>query len=168
TGAAMAARKLIGSVGVGSVLAALWLGLAPRAVPGKSPVGERAEAAAPDAGSRSPVAGTFSCSLRGCHGAPSALSPEARGAAGKSKANLNEYTFWITHDKHFQAYRALFNDRSKRIARNLGIANADQDGGSKDVRCLACHTTPQSVNNKPPGGEHEVEYGVGCESCHGA
>src|SRR5262245_41106935 len=54
--------------------------------------------------------GTASCSGRACHGS---LEPsgERTGIRG------NEHTTWLTRDRHADAYRVLFNERSLRIVR---------------------------------------------------
>lgn len=103
------------------------------------------------------VVGTYGCSARTCHGG---LEP-LRG----SGVLQNEYTTWILHDKHADAYRVLFNERSRTIARNLG----GKAPAHEDIRCLACHTHPltATVVERTPAVLEERLSGVGCESCHG-
>ena len=107
-------------------------------------------AAVPPSQSPSPWVGVSACSARACHGS---LQP-----LGGFAIQQNEYTTWITRDKHSRAYELLLNDRSKSIARNLGVEQATQDG-----RCLACHTITL------PFADHQglVRDGISCEACHG-
>lgn len=106
---------------------------------------------------QSVFAGTASCSGRSCHG-----GLESSGA----KIRLDEYTAWLTHDKHAQAFHVLFDKRSEQIARNLG----DNIKAHEDPRCLSCHVTPYaSVGNfVDVHATEEKMFGVGCESCHGS
>jgi Cytochrome c554 and c-prime len=105
-----------------------------------------------------PLAGTASCSARGCHGAIEPVLNPAR-------CQQNEYNLWA-HDRHADAYRALFNERSKDIARILGGAKKAHE----DPRCLACHTNPRLavLPEETPFVQQERLFGVGCESCHGS
>lgn len=73
----------------------------------------------------------------------------------------NEFSTWLAHDKHATAYQALLSDRAKTMAKNLGIPAAH-----KDLRCLACHTTPQ-IAQEQSKLDYPLDLGVGCESCHG-
>ena len=78
-----------------------------------------------------PLAGTGSCSARGCHGG---IEPVLDAALCRQ----NEYADWA-HDRHADAYRVLFNKRSQQMVKLLGgPAKAHED-----ARCLACHTNPQ-------------------------
>jgi hypothetical protein len=108
-------------------------------------------------------AGHSSCSGRSCHGG---LEANPAPAVGQ-----NEYSRWTSLDKHSQAFAVLDSPRGERIARNLAAANR---GGvfipaSRDVRCLACHVTPQlaEVVASSQGTHPLAEEGVGCEACHG-
>jgi len=99
------------------------------------------------------LSGTTSCSARSCHGG---IEPVAGQAIQQ-----DEYTKWVTQDKHAEAYRVLFNDRSTEIARRLDI-----DEAHKSKLCLACHTNPLAAVGSQPSVFEERESGVGCESCH--
>ncbi len=106
------------------------------------------------------LAGSASCSGRGCHGALDPNDPKL----DKNKVGQNEYVHW-TRDPHADAYRVLFDPRSIKIAKNLGNTPAH-----KREDCLACHATPQAVKlpESNPLAHEEKQFGVGCESCHGS
>src|SRR5207249_3285217 len=77
----------------------------------------------------------------------------------------NEYSQWA-HDPHADAYRMLFNERSQSIAKRLG----SDKKAHEDRRCLACHVNPL-LAKLPLEDAHvreEMQFGVSCESCHGA
>ncbi len=61
---------------------------------------------------------------------------------------------------HSRAYKVLLNQRSRAIARNLGIGPAE-----KAPECLACHTDFVPANHR--GEKYDITEGVTCESCHG-
>ena len=71
--------------------------------------------------------GVASCSSSTCHGS-------AVAAVG-GNVLLNEAVTWLERDKHARAYRVLFDERSQRIARNLGLPDA-----YTAKICLDCHT----------------------------
>jgi hypothetical protein len=96
--------------------------------------------------------GVHSCAGNNCHGA---VQP-----VGASRVPQDEYLIWSQKDKHARAYAVLSSDRSKRIAKNLGLADAEHA-----PLCLDCH-----ADNVPPaqrGPQFELSDGVGCEACHG-
>lgn len=101
-----------------------------------------------------PIATSSSCSGRGCHGGSEPVLGQI--------VQQNEFSTWIAHDKHSKAYESLLSDRAKTMATNLGIPAAH-----KDLRCLACHTTPQ-IAQEQSKLDIPLDLGVGCESCHGA
>lgn len=59
---------------------------------------------------------------------------------------------------HSRAWAVLNNNRSRFIARNLGLADA-----ASAPMCLGCHVTSGASAN----GAVRLDDGVGCESCHG-
>jgi len=98
--------------------------------------------------------GVASCASSNCHGNSKPVS--------NSAVSRNEFTTWLRHDRHSKAYQTLLNERSKIIAKNLGISNPESD-----KKCLTCHAT--FLNSSQLKGEKfRTEDGVGCESCHGA
>ena len=101
-----------------------------------------------------PIASSSSCSGRGCHGGSEPVLGQI--------VQQNEFSTWLAHDKHANAYQSLLSDRAKNMAKNLGIPAAH-----KDLRCLACHTTPQ-IAKEQSKSDYPLDLGVGCESCHGA
>jgi hypothetical protein len=96
--------------------------------------------------------GVQSCAGNNCHGAVQPI--------GNSRVPQNEYFTWSQKDKHAQAYAVLGNDRSKRIAKNLGIEDP-----TKASLCLDCHA--DNVPSAQQGPQFRLADGVGCESCHG-
>lgn len=94
--------------------------------------------------------GAGSCSASSCHG--------ARGAPG---SRLSEYTTWVAHDPHARAYEVLWDERSSRIAEQLGLRAAHEE-----ALCLNCHVHPD-FKDAARGPRFRKEDGVGCESCHG-
>ncbi len=97
--------------------------------------------------------GPTTCGSSSCHG--SVVPRQTLGV------RQDEYFIWQKRDLHAQAYGVLFNDRSRIIARRLGIA---QPGASE--ACVGCHAL--SVPARLRRGPLEIEDGVSCESCHGA
>lgn len=97
--------------------------------------------------------GTVNCASSTCHGSVTPWQD--------STVLQNEYTTWLRLDKHAKAYAVLLNDRSKRIAKNLGLKEPAQQAKI----CLDCH-----AHNPAPalrGERHSLLDGVGCEACHG-
>lgn len=96
--------------------------------------------------------GVKSCGSSGCHG---------QVASSSSNVLLNEYVTWQKYDSHATAYKVLLEPRSKRIAANLGLANAHEA-----KICLDCHA--DNVTDEKRGPQFVLADGVGCEACHGA
>lgn len=97
--------------------------------------------------------GSGSCSSSQCHGS---LRPRTDG-----RVTQNEHTLWVTKDEHAQAYAHLLQERSRTIARNLGL----KTGAEKEPRCLACHTLDAPAERR--GRSFDPADGVSCEACHG-
>ncbi|MBT5263646.1 MAG: hypothetical protein HOL85_02355 [Rhodospirillaceae bacterium] len=96
--------------------------------------------------------GVTTCAGSTCHGA---TAPWA-----KSTVLQTEYVTWSRKDEHAKAYKVLLNKESKRIAKNLGIAKAEE----ADL-CLDCHA--DNVPKNMRGRLFQISDGVGCEACHG-
>jgi hypothetical protein len=96
--------------------------------------------------------GVGSCATNVCHGK---LAP----APGKN-VRLNEYRTWVNEDRHAFAYRTLEQAESKRIAANMGLANA-----ATAKICLDCHA--DNVPTDKRGPKFQLSDGVSCEACHG-
>jgi hypothetical protein len=98
--------------------------------------------------------GVVNCANSLCHGS----------ASSWKDANIlqNEYITWSRVDKHAtRAYAVLLDERSKRIARNLGL----KEPAHQAKLCLDCH-----AHHPPPaqrGERFKVADGVSCEACHG-
>jgi hypothetical protein len=96
--------------------------------------------------------GVSSCAGSSCHGA---LEPWPN-----STVQQNEFVIWQDKDPHAKAYKTLMSEQSKRIAKNLGLANAYE----ADM-CLDCHADNVAPEQRAKG--FQISDGVGCESCHG-
>ena len=97
--------------------------------------------------------GPGSCSASACHGNIRPMS--------KTKVWQNEYSTWITSDKHAHAYRALQEPLGKQIGAILKLRDLPENS----PRCLVCHAL-----SVPPGAharDFDIAEGVSCESCHG-
>jgi hypothetical protein len=98
--------------------------------------------------------GVVNCASSLCHGS---ITPW-KG----SNVLQTEYVTWSRVDKHAsRAYAVLFEERSQRIARNLGIKEPAQDAKV----CLDCHADNPPAERR--GERFKVADGVGCEACHG-
>ena len=98
--------------------------------------------------------GVVNCANSLCHGSVSSWKD----------ANIlqNEYVTWSRVDKHHtRAYPVLLEERSQRIARNLGL----KEPAHQAKLCLDCHA------HNPPAAQRGERFkmadGVSCEACHG-
>jgi hypothetical protein len=119
--------------------------------------------------SRPPVPRTQSCSTSNCHGA---MNEDPR----EDKIRSDEYFVWLD-DPHARAFRALSEERSRKIFRNLGVTDEHFNPLPGQVNqfekhwrnCLGCHETNEhltaSTDAKSPS--KTFAEGVSCESCHG-
>ncbi len=149
----MRTRRLLWWLLLLPLLAAPWApsGAAPaRTAAGPSPAGDGPA-----------LVGTPSCAGRACHGAIEPL--------GDGRVRRNEFTLWVSQDRHADAYRVLETDRSRRIGQLLHLKNEPKD----EALCLNCHTYPGILTvPKQMHGQGAAEFvrdfeGVGCETCHG-
>lgn len=98
--------------------------------------------------------GVVNCANSLCHGS---ISPWK-----DSNILQNEYVTWSRVDKHHtRAHAVLRNERSQRIARNLGLKQPAHEA----KLCLDCHAHNPHPSQR--GERFRVEDGVGCEACHG-
>jgi len=97
--------------------------------------------------------GPVSCAQDSCHGAT-----RPRRVFGVAQ---NEFYVWLHQGPHAKAVERLFDDRSKAIAANLGLAAPP----SESAACLSCHATAPPEGRR--AGPIDVLDGVSCESCHG-
>jgi hypothetical protein len=97
--------------------------------------------------------GVVNCANSLCHGSVQPIKD--------SNVLQTEYVTWSRVDKHARSYRALFNEQSLRIARNLGLAKAP----SEEKLCLDCHAHNVPVALR--GERFKFDDGVSCEACHG-
>lgn len=96
--------------------------------------------------------GVASCASSVCHG--------KQAAQTNRNVWMNEFRIWSTEDRHHQAYKTLLNDKSKRIAANMGLPAAHTA-----KICLDCHADNVPADKRGP--KFQLDDGVGCEACHG-
>jgi hypothetical protein len=94
---------------------------------------------------------TASCASSSCHGGP-------RG--GNHASHTFAATTWVTTDPHAGAYETLFEPRSVRMARLLGIGPPHTER-----QCLVCHSVQEAAPDPLPPAV--LADGAGCASCHG-
>lgn len=94
---------------------------------------------------------TASCASSSCHGGP-------RG--GNHAIWSFAATTWGERDPHGGAYQTLFEPRSLRMAKLLGIGPPHTER-----QCLVCHSVQEAVERPLP--REVLADGVGCASCHG-
>jgi hypothetical protein len=97
--------------------------------------------------------GVATCGGSTCHGA---IEPFRQ-----SNVLQNEYVTWTQKDKHAAAYKVLLNERSQRIAKNLGLAKPAHES----AECLNCHAHFPAEDKRGP--QFQLSDGVACEACHG-
>ena len=97
--------------------------------------------------------GVVNCANSLCHGSVQPIKD--------SNVLQTEYVTWSRVDKHARSYRALFNEQSLRIARNLGLAKPPNE----EKLCLDCHAHNVPVALR--GERFKFDDGVSCEACHG-
>jgi hypothetical protein len=97
--------------------------------------------------------GVVNCANSLCHGSVQPIKD--------SNVLQTEYVTWSRVDKHARSYKVLFNEPSKRIARNLGLAQPP----SEEKLCLDCHA--HNVPAAQRGERFKFDDGVSCEACHG-
>ncbi len=77
------------------------------------------------------------------------------------KIGGEQFQVW-EKSKHAKAYETLGTEEAKKIAKERGIDNPQEDG-----RCLKCHTLAFGVDKKWVTEDVTKEEGVSCEACHG-
>ncbi len=104
--------------------------------------------------------GVGSCAATACHG----------GRREPLDLKGSEYSFWGSYDPHTRAFSVLFDDRSRRIEKNLKkLADIDTARPFENDLCLKCHVHQEydTTARRPGLPSFENADGVGCESCHG-
>ena len=96
--------------------------------------------------------GPGSCSAVACHGG---IEPRS-----VTRVLQNEYSTWVTRDKHARAYTSLTTPLGEQIARTLQLGPAEQA-----QRCLVCHALDVPASQQ--ARKFDLADGVSCESCHG-
>jgi hypothetical protein len=140
-----------------------WLWLQARALPVAQPGQGQPTANEP----HFRLMGTASCAGRSCHGAIEPLGKEG-------EVQQNEFTRWISRDRHAEAYRVLETDRSKKIEAALQqVKDYKSMRPQEDRLCLDCHVAPNVLARAAVGSSGDAHAfvgnfdGVGCETCHG-
>ncbi len=72
----------------------------------------------------------------------------------------NEYSTWVTQDKHSRAYSVLSGPVAVRMAKILGLP-----APNTAPKCLACHAIDAPASER--ARTFDISDGVSCESCHG-
>jgi hypothetical protein len=96
--------------------------------------------------------GAGGCSAPACHGSVRPMT--------QTRVWQNEYSTWVTQDKHSRAYTMLSGPVATRMAKILGLPAA-----TTASKCLACHAIDAPVSGR--GRTFDISDGVSCESCHG-
>lgn len=98
--------------------------------------------------------GVVNCANSLCHGSITVWKD--------SNVLQNEYVTWSRVDKHHnKAYQVLFNERSQRIAKNLGLKQPAHEAKV----CVDCHGYVPPPEAR--GERFKISDGVSCEACHG-
>jgi len=96
--------------------------------------------------------GAGGCSAPACHGSVRPMT--------QTRIWQNEYSTWVTQDKHSRAYAMLSGPVATRMAKILGLPTA-----TSAPKCLACHAIDAASSQR--GRTFDISDGVSCESCHG-
>jgi hypothetical protein len=96
--------------------------------------------------------GPGSCAAVACHGG---IAPRM-----STKVLQNEYSTWVTEDKHARAFTVLTQPLARQMTEILKIGSAE-----RTPKCLICHAL--SVEPAHRAREFDISEGVSCESCHG-
>ncbi len=92
------------------------------------------------------------CAGAACHGADADLKlPPGKDCWPEAVSRFQ------AADPHTRAFDVLKTAEAKQIVNGIGGTDA-----TKDMRCLACHTTPQYA-----GDTARAAVGIGCAGCHG-
>jgi hypothetical protein len=96
--------------------------------------------------------GPGSCSAVACHGG---IAPRMT-----TKVLQNEYSTWVTQDRHARAYTVLTGSLSRQMTSILKMGPAESS-----QRCLVCHALAAQPAER--AREFDIAEGVSCENCHG-
>ncbi len=97
--------------------------------------------------------GPGGCAASSCHGS---IQPKTT-----TRVLQNEYTTWISQDKHARAYGVLKNKVSERIGKILNLGKPPAEA----PKCLVCHSLYEPPEQQAQ--TFELGDGVSCENCHG-
>ncbi|HVA72881.1 MAG TPA: multiheme c-type cytochrome [Candidatus Limnocylindrales bacterium] len=116
------------------------------------PQDRAANSSAPQAAVPFQYVGAGGCSAPACHGSVRPMT--------QTRIWQNEYSTWVTQDKHSNAYTVLSGPVAVRMARILGLPAANTA-----PKCLACHAIDVPASQR--ARTFDISDGVSCESCHG-
>ena len=136
-----------------------WLAVRPAAAQEQENPGPK-----PAAGKLTPIyVGVGGCKNAGCHGG-GAPAESWKEAGFTLICRCDEYTRWIEHDKHADAYKVLLGERGRRMEKVLGYEV------TKDRRCMSCHAAAiedAALAKRSRAAGYKPEEGVNCAVCHG-
>lgn len=90
------------------------------------------------------------------------IGVKACSACHKGEKGKMIYEQWLS-TKHAEAYKTLLGQKSKDIARKIGLKQEPSEADE----CLVCHATGY-MENEIRQASAKKEEGVTCEACHGA
>jgi excinuclease UvrABC ATPase subunit len=88
---------------------------------------------------------------------------EACGMCHKTEKQGSQLSIW-QNSAHSKAFETLKTDSANQIAKEKGFLKP----ASETWECLKCHVTGYNLDATMLGKNFKVEYGVQCETCHGA
>jgi hypothetical protein len=112
---------------------------------------------AQNTGPGSAFVGVASCAGTTCHG-----RSEGDGAVVRQDELMTWQDPASPAGAHSRAHAVLASERSRGIARRLGLPGGD---ATRAEMCLGCHATPAPAERRGP--RFQLTDGVGCEGCHG-
>jgi len=102
--------------------------------------------------------GVAACSTGGCHDNPVAPNQKDILLCG-----YDEVRIWSQQDKHKDANKVLKNERSKQMAKLLGI----KGDLTKEPSCVSCHGVVVDDKKYVHEESFDIGEGVSCGVCHG-
>jgi hypothetical protein len=98
-----------------------------------------------------------------CQSGNTYVGIEACGMCHKTEKQGSQLSIW-QNSAHSKAFETLKTDSANQIAKEKGFLKP----ASETWECLKCHVTGYNLDATMLGKNFKVEYGVQCETCHGA